>query len=111
MDISCPIIIKLKICDFSQTSEYENKLNCRTTRLTRLFYHNKNNKINGSIKNGKCEKNKQTAKCSSIGRSGNEDDFRGKRVVVVPNGYPYVFKCSNGNLHCCKVNSESVCYP
>ena len=27
---------------------------------------------------------KQTAKCSSIGRSGNEGDFRGKRVFVVP---------------------------
>jgi len=30
---------------------------------------------------------------------------------ICPDGYPYVFRCSNGNLHCCKVDSYSQCCP
>lgn len=37
--------------------------------------------------------------------------FGGSGSSLCPDGYPYVFRCSNGNLHCCKVNSESVCCP
>jgi len=28
---------------------------------------------------------------------------------ICPEGYPYIFRCSNGNLVCCKVNSVSEC--
>lgn len=37
--------------------------------------------------------------------------FGGSGSSLCPDDYPYVFRCSNSNLPCCKVNSESVCCP
>lgn len=37
--------------------------------------------------------------------------YGGNGSSLCPDGYPYVFRCSNGNLHCCKVNDLGRCCP
>lgn len=37
--------------------------------------------------------------------------LRGSGSSFYPDGYPYVLRCSNGNLPFCKVSSESVYCP
>lgn len=37
--------------------------------------------------------------------------FGGSGSSICPDGYPYAFRCSNGNLHCCKVDDRARCCP